>query len=101
MVGPLALASIGALRFDTAVLTCCGLAGGRVTSHDLGDAEVKQAMLRSSARVILATDSSKFRCTAFAVVCEATVADLIVTDSAAPGDVLDALSAAGVEVRCV
>jgi DeoR/GlpR family transcriptional regulator of sugar metabolism len=101
MVGPLALASIGALRFDTAVLTCCGLAGGRVTAHDLGDAEVKQAMLRSSARVILATDSSKFRCTAFAVVCEATVADLIVTDSAAPGDVLDALSAAGVEVRCV
>jgi DeoR/GlpR family transcriptional regulator of sugar metabolism len=101
MVGPLALASIGALRFDTAVLTCCGLAGGRVTSHDLGDAEVKQAMIRSSARVLLATDSSKFRCTALAVVCDATAADLIVTDSAAPGDALDPLSSAGVEVRCV
>jgi DeoR/GlpR family transcriptional regulator of sugar metabolism len=101
MVGPLALASIGALRFDTAVLTCCGLAGDRVTSHDLGDAEVKQAMLRSSARVLLATDSSKFRCTALAVVCDAAAADMIVTDSAAPSDALDALRAAGVEVRCV
>jgi DeoR/GlpR family transcriptional regulator of sugar metabolism len=101
MVGPLALASIGALRFDTAVLTCCGLAGGRVTSHDLGDAEVKQAMLRSSARVLVATDSSKFRCTALAVVCAAAAADMIVTDSAAPSDALDALRAAGVEVRCV
>ena len=101
MVGPLALASVGALRFDTAVLTCCGLAGGRVTSHDLGDAEVKRAMLSSSARVLLAADSSKFRCTAFAVVCEAGAADLIITDSDAPGDALDALRAAGAEVRCV
>jgi DeoR/GlpR family transcriptional regulator of sugar metabolism len=101
MIGPLALASIGALRFDTAVLTCCGLSGGQVTAHDLGDAEVKQAMLRSSARVLLATDSSKFRCTALAAVCDAAAADLVITDSAAPGDALEALSAAGVEVRCV
>jgi DeoR/GlpR family transcriptional regulator of sugar metabolism len=101
MTGSLALASIGALRFDTAVLTCCGLADGRVTAHDLGDAEVKLAMLRSSARVLLAADSSKFASTALAVVCEATGADLIVTDSAAPADAVDALKAAGVEVRCV
>ena len=58
-------------------------------------------MLSSSARVLLAADSSKFRCTAFAVVCEAAAADLIVTDSDAPGDALDALRAAGAEVRCV
>jgi DeoR/GlpR family transcriptional regulator of sugar metabolism len=58
-------------------------------------------MLRSSARVLLATDSSKFRCTALAVVCDAAAADMIVTDSAAPSDALDALRAAGVEVRCV
>jgi DeoR/GlpR family transcriptional regulator of sugar metabolism len=101
MVGPLALASIGALRFDTAVLTCCGLSDGRVTSHDLGDAEVKQAMLRSAARVIIAADSSKFRQTALAVVCEAAEADLVITDTEAPADAVDALRAAGLEVRCV
>jgi DeoR/GlpR family transcriptional regulator of sugar metabolism len=101
MTGPLALATIGTLRFDTVVLSCCGLDDGSVTTHDLGDAEVKQAMLRSSARTILAADGSKFQQTAMAVVCEVAAVDVIVTDSAAPIDELDALRARGVEVRCV
>lgn len=101
MVGPLALASIGALRFDTAVLTCCGLDDDRITTHDLGDAEVKRAMIRSSARVILAADSAKFRLTALAVVAPATDVDVIVTDAAAPPDAVESLRAAGVEVLCV
>ncbi len=101
MVGPLALASIRALRFDTAVLTCCGLADDRVTTHDLGDAEVKQAMIRSAARVILAADSTKFRQTAMAVVAPATAVDMIVTDADAPSEIVASLRAAGLEVRCV
>jgi DeoR/GlpR family transcriptional regulator of sugar metabolism len=101
MVGPLALASIGALRFDTAVLSCCGFADGRITAHDLGDASVKQAMAGAAARVIVATDSTKFRQTAMAVVGPATTADMVITDSDAPADAVDALRAAGLEVRCV
>jgi DeoR/GlpR family transcriptional regulator of sugar metabolism len=101
LVGPLALASIGALRFDTAVLSPCGLAAGQVTAHDLGDAEVKQAMVRSAARVIIAADSSKFRQTALAVVGAASDADMMITDTGAPADAVEALRAAGLEVRCV
>ncbi len=101
MVGPLALASIGALRFDTAVLSPCGLAAGQVTAHDLGDAEVKQAMVRSAARVIIAADSSKFRQTALAVVGAASDADMMITDTGAPADAVEGLRAAGLEVRCV
>jgi DeoR/GlpR family transcriptional regulator of sugar metabolism len=101
MTGPLALASIGALRFDTTVLTCCGLSDDLVTTHDLGDAEVKQAMIGSAARVILAADSSKFGQTALALVGPATVADLIITDTAAPEATVDALRSAGLEVQCV
>jgi DeoR/GlpR family transcriptional regulator of sugar metabolism len=101
MVGPLALASIGALRFDTAVLTCCGLADNRVTTHDLADAQVKQAMIGSAARVILAADSAKFRQTAMAVVAAATAVDMIVTDTGAPPATVESLRAAGLEVRCV
>jgi DeoR/GlpR family transcriptional regulator of sugar metabolism len=101
MVGPLALASIGALRFDTTVLTCCGLADGQVTAHDLGEAEVKQAMVRSAAKVIIAADSSKFRQTALAVVGAASEADMMITDTDAPADAVGALRAAGLEVRCV
>ena len=101
MVGPLALASIGALRFDTAVLSCCGFSEGRVTTHDLGDAAVKRAMLGAAARVILATDGSKFERTAMAMVCQAASVDMVVTDTAAPRDALAALHSAGIEVRCV
>ena len=100
MVGPLALASISALRFDTVVMGCCGLSNGRVTAHDLGDAGVKQAMVGSSARVILAADGSKFRQTAMAVVCDASEVDMVVTDSDAPADDVDGLRAAGIEVLC-
>ena len=101
LTGPLALGSIGALRFDTAVLSCCGLAVGRVTAHDLGDAAVKQAMASAAARVVLIADSGKFRQTAMAVVCEATAVDMVITDSAAPADAVDTLRTAGLEVRCV
>jgi DeoR/GlpR family transcriptional regulator of sugar metabolism len=101
MVGPLALASIGSLRFDTAIVSCCGLAGGQVSTHNLGDAGVKQAIVAAAARVILAADSSKFGQTAMAVVCDASAADVVVTDTGAPADEVAALEAAGLEVRCV
>ncbi len=101
LVGPLALASIGALRFDTTVLAPCGLSGGQITAHNLADAEVKQAMVRSAARVIIVADSSKFRQTALAVVGAASDADMMITDAGAPADAVDALRAAGLEVRCV
>jgi len=100
MVGPIAHASIAALRFDTAVLAPCGLAGGQITAHDLGDAAVKQAMIAASARVVVAADGSKFGQTAMAVVAATDAVDVVITDATAPGDALDALRAAGVEVRC-
>src|ERR1700728_3234279 len=94
MVGPLALASISALRFDTSVLSCCGLSADRITAHELGDASVKQAMAGAANRVILAADSTKCRQTAMAVVGPATVADMVITDTDAPADAVDALRAA-------
>jgi len=100
MTGPLALASIAALRFDTAVLAPCGLAGGQVTAHDLGDAAVKQAMVASAARVVVAADGSKFGQTAMAVVSATGALDMVITDATAPAGALDALRAAGTEVRC-
>jgi DeoR/GlpR family transcriptional regulator of sugar metabolism len=101
MVGPLALASIGSLCFDTAVVSCCGLSDGRVTTHDLGDRAVKQAIIGASSRTVLVADSSKFRQSAMAVVGSADTFDVLVTDTDAPPDALEALRAAGVEVRCV
>ncbi len=100
MVGPLTLASIAALRFDTVVLGCCGVSPeGRVMAHDLGDAAVKQALLASGARSVLAVDGSKFGRGALAVVCELAAVDVLVTDHSAPAQAVAALQAAGVQVH--
>src|SRR5579872_1605130 len=97
LVGPLATTSLGVLRFDTAVLSCCGLADGQVTAHDLGDAEVKRAMRASASRTVLVADSSKFARSATAVVCAASELDVLVTDKAVPAQAAAALRACGVE----
>jgi DeoR/GlpR family transcriptional regulator of sugar metabolism len=98
LVGPLATASLAALRFDTAVLSCCGLADGQVTAHDLGDAEVKRAMRAAAARTVLVADGSKFARSAAAVVCATSDVDVLVTDGSVPADTAAELRARGVEV---
>jgi DeoR/GlpR family transcriptional regulator of sugar metabolism len=98
LVGPLATASLGTLRFDTAVLSCCGLADGQVTAHDLGDAEVKRAMRASATRTVLVADSSKFARSATAVVCAVGELDVVVTDGSVPVETAAALRGCGVEI---
>jgi DeoR/GlpR family transcriptional regulator of sugar metabolism len=95
-VGPLAISTISSLRFDTAIICPCGLAGGVLTAHDLEDAAVKQAMLASASRVIVAADSSKFGHAAMAVVCPLARADLLVTDVDVTPAAAEQLEAAGV-----
>jgi DeoR family transcriptional regulator, fructose operon transcriptional repressor len=101
MTGPIARAGIAAVRFDTVVLTACGLGSGTVTAYDLGDAEMKQAMLGAANRVVLAADSSKFGRSSLAVVCDTATVDVLVTDMDAPADEVARLRDAGVEVHCV
>ena len=86
MVGPLALASIATLRFDTVVLGCCGIsADGHVMAHDLGDAAVKQALFAAGGRRILVADAAKFGRSALAVAGQLAAFDIVVTDFAMPG----------------
>lgn len=100
--GPLAETSISSLRFDTAVIGCCGLnAAGGLTSYDLADASIKRAAMRSAARVIAVADASKFSSTALGVVAPATEFDAVVTDDTAPEHEVAALLALGVAIRAV
>lgn len=95
-VGPLAVSTISSLRFDTAIICPCGLAGGSLTSHDLDDAAVKQAMIASASRIVVAADSSKFGHAAMAVVCPLAQVDLLITDGDVPPAAVRELEAAGV-----
>ena len=101
LTGASTVAAIAAMRFDTAVLTACGLGGGKVTAYDLGDAAIKRALRESASRVILAADSSKFGHDGMAVVCDIRDVDVVVTDVDAPAEIVAGLSSAGVEMLCV
>jgi DeoR/GlpR family transcriptional regulator of sugar metabolism len=99
IVGTLAERSIGSLRFDTYLLTCCGLnARAGVTAFDVQDAAVKQAAIASSSRVIAMVDGSKFSVTAMAVVCGIDRLTTVVTDEHAPDVEVRWLKESGVEV---
>lgn len=100
LTGPLTLASLAALRFDTAVIGCCGLsAADGLTAYDLDDAAVKKAGIAVSRRTIVAADGGKLGRTAYAHVGPATLLHTLVTDTtAAPAEVA-ALEGAGTVVR--
>ncbi|MCF6473356.1 DeoR/GlpR transcriptional regulator [Nonomuraea sp. MG754425] len=100
VLGPLAETSLGALRFDTAVLGCRGLSARHgLTAHDLAEVAVKRAAIGAARRVIAVCDSGKFARTAFGAVCPAGRLDVVVTDTGIPPEERDALLAAGVRVK--
>ncbi|AGF60488.1 DeoR-family transcriptional regulator [Streptomyces hygroscopicus subsp. jinggangensis TL01] len=102
LIGPLTLASLSALRFDTAVLGCCGLTDGDgMTAYDLNEAAVKKAVVASARRVIAAADGSKLGRTAHAYVGPSTLVDVLVTDATAPADETTALENSGITVKIV
>ncbi|WP_419596565.1 hypothetical protein [Streptomyces brasiliscabiei] len=76
---------MAALRFDTAVLGCCGLdADNGLTAYDLDDATVKRAAIASSRRVIAVAEGTKFSRTALGFVAPASALHAVVTDESAP-----------------
>ncbi|MFF2382058.1 DeoR/GlpR family DNA-binding transcription regulator [Streptomyces sp. NPDC058108] len=102
LTGPLTQASLSALRFDTAVIGCCGLtAEDGLTAYDLDDAAVKRAAIASARRVIAVTEGSKLSRTALAHVAPASALHAVVTDQDAPEDQVNALAVKGVTVRQV
>ncbi|MGW2464645.1 DeoR/GlpR family DNA-binding transcription regulator [Streptomyces sp. NPDC001761] len=102
LTGPLTLASLSALRFDTAVLGCCGLtAGDGMTAYDLDEAAVKKAVVTSARRVIAAADGSKLGHTAHAYVGPSSLVDILVTDATAPADETSALENNGTTLKIV
>ncbi|MEW2165314.1 DeoR/GlpR family DNA-binding transcription regulator [Streptomyces sp. NPDC007084] len=102
LTGPLTEASLASLRFDTAIIGCCGLdAANGLTAYDLDDAGVKRAAIAAARRVIAVTEGSKLSRTALAVVAPASALDSVVTDDSAPQEETEALAAAGVTVRRV
>jgi DeoR/GlpR family transcriptional regulator of sugar metabolism len=87
------------VRFDTAVIGCCGLTAEHgLTAYDLDDADVKRAAISSSRRVVAVAEAVKLSRTALAFVSPVAALHALVTDASATDDDVQAISAAGVSV---
>jgi DeoR/GlpR family transcriptional regulator of sugar metabolism len=100
--GSLTESSLSQLRFDTCVLSPCGLdAKAGITTHLLAETAVKRAATNASQRVIVVADSSKLGRVAFGHVCDLDEIDIVLTDAGVDEHHVEELRAMGVDIRCV
>jgi len=99
MTGPLAEAAINRFYADVCVLGAAGvdLTVG-VTELDYEVAALHRLMMERSRRVMVLADHSKLGFRAPAVVAPVSMIGTLITDEAAPEDILDQLRSCGMEI---
>jgi len=101
-VGPVAAATVNRYNAEVAVLGAAGLsAADGITELDDEAAEIHRLMVSRCERLIVVADGSKLGSRAVAAVASADLIDLLVTDTSAPSDELDALRSLGVTVEVI
>lgn len=98
LVGPLAVEAFSKIRADVAIMSCGGITlEGITNSHGLL-IEIQKAMIAAARKVIFCIDSSKFGRQSISKLCDLEVIDTLVTDKAAPPDLVRGLRKRGVEL---
>lgn len=102
LVNPMGTEIISRVRADRAFIGASGVeAGAGVTNANFPEAEIKRAMMAAARQKVLLADGSKVGRIAAAVVGPLSSFDLLITSRDAPEKDLEALRAAGMEVRVV
>lgn len=100
LVGPQAVASIDAFRFDHAVLGCSALEGaGEMMDFDAQEVQVGQALLRRARHVTLIVDHSKLQRSAPLRIAALDRVDRVITDHALPDVMTRTCTAAGTAIQ--
>ena len=98
LVGPLAVEGFKKIHADIAVMSAGGISLEGVTnSHGLL-IDIQRAMISAAQKVIFCFDHTKLGRKSVSPLCELDCIDTIVTDSAAPTEVLNQLKEQGIEV---
>jgi DeoR/GlpR family transcriptional regulator of sugar metabolism len=98
LVGPLAVEAFSKIHADIAVMSAGGITLEGVTnSHGLL-IDIQRAMIRAAQRVIFCMDHTKFGRQSVSELCSLDSIDMLVTDRAAPSELVAALRERGVEV---
>ena len=98
LVGPLAVETFAKVRADVAIMSAGGISlEGISNSHGLL-IDIQRAMINAVQKVIFCLDHTKFGRQSVLPLCDLEVVDAVVTDSKAPGELLEALRGRGVQV---
>ena len=98
LVGPLAVESFKKIHADIAVMSAGGISLEGVTnSHGLL-IDIQRAMINAAQKVIFCFDHTKLGRKSVSPLCELDCIDTIVTDAAAPIELLEQLRGRGIEV---
>lgn len=98
LVGPLAVESFTKMHADVAIMSAGGISlAGITNSHGLL-IDIQRAMIHAVQKVIFCIDHTKFGRQSVLPLCGLDSVDTIVTDAAAPPDLVAALRATGIEV---
>ncbi len=98
LVGPLAVETFSRAHADVAIMGGGGITVDGVTNSHALLIEIQRAMIRAAGRVIFCLDHTKFGRQSVAHLCGLDSIDTIVTNSAAPTDLIAALRSREVEV---
>jgi DeoR/GlpR family transcriptional regulator of sugar metabolism len=99
VVGPRTLEHIKTLHADKMFLGTDGLTFSQgITTANVLEAEVSQALVKASSEVIVVADSSKIGSKGLATIVPVTEIDKLITDEDAPDDFIGQLKDHGVEV---
>src|SRR5215475_12331926 len=98
LVGPLAVEAFSKIHADVALMSAGGITlEGITNSHGLL-IDIQRAMINAVQKVVFCFDHTKFGRKSVLPLCDLELVDTIVTDSGAPGDLLDQLKGQGIEV---
>jgi hypothetical protein len=98
LVGPLAVEAFSRAHADVALMSGGGITLDGVTNSHALLIEIQRAMIQAAGRVVFCLDHTKFGRQSVAHLCGLDSIDTIVTDSAAPPELVQALRERGVEV---
>lgn len=99
LVSPFGQLLLREVNADLAFMSCSGIDLQRgFTNGNWDEAEIKKSMIRSARRIVFVADSGKLSQVATARIADIDEADAIITDAAAPQEVVKELRQAGLEV---
>lgn len=98
MVGPLAERAFSEISADVAIMGAGGITPDGISNSHVLLIDIQLAMIKAARKVIFCVDHTKIGRPSLTRLCDLDQTDMIVTDAAAPADLLDKIRGRGVEV---